>query len=94
MPIYEYQCSNCSHHLEAIQKFSDEPLRECPECHQSTLQKQVSNSAFHLKGGGWYVTDFRDKGKKPTESKTTATNDASTDKKSGGSSSSTDSSSG
>ncbi len=94
MPIYEYQCSNCGHHLEAIQKFSDEPLHECPECHQSSLQKQVSNSAFHLKGGGWYVTDFRDKGKKQPESSTPAAKDNSSDKKSGGSSSSTDSSSG
>lgn len=80
--------------MEAIQKFSDEPLHECPECHQSTLQKQVSNSAFHLKGGGWYVTDFRDKGKKQPENKSTVSTDTASDKKSGGSSSSTDSSSG
>lgn len=93
MPIYEYQCSNCGHQLEAIQKFSDDPLHECPECKQSTLQKLVSNSAFHLKGGGWYVTDFRDKDKKKPESSKPAANDTPPDKKTSGSSS-TDSSAG
>lgn len=68
MPIYEYQCGACGHHLEALQKFSDAPLVDCPECGKSALQKQVSASAFHLKGSGWYATDFRDKGKKPPTS--------------------------
>ena len=53
--------------MEAIQKFSDEPLRDCPECHKPDLQKLISSSAFHLKGGGWYVTDIRDKDKKKPE---------------------------
>lgn len=70
MPIYEYQCNACGHQMEAIQKFSDEALKDCPECGQAALQKLISNSAFHLKGGGWYVTDIRDKDKKkPDESK-------------------------
>lgn len=59
MPIYEYECGNCGHRLETIQKFSDEPLTDCPECQQATLKKLVSAAAFHLKGNGWYVTDFR-----------------------------------
>lgn len=63
MPIYEYQCTACGHELEALQKFSDEPLLTCPECSKDTLQKLVSASSFHLKGTGWYATDFRDKGK-------------------------------
>ena len=63
MPIYEYECSKCGHHLEVIQKMSDEPLRECPECHQSTLAKLVSASGFQLKGTRWYVTDYSSKGK-------------------------------
>lgn len=100
MPIYEYKCTTCGHQLEAIQKFSDEPLKECPECHQPDLQKLVSSSAFHLKGGGWYVTDIRDKDKKkPDAAKSDAASDtaapaatSSTEKPSGGSSSnSTDS---
>jgi len=61
VPIYEYQCEQCEHKMEAIQKFSDDPLKECPECKQETLRKLVSAVAFKLKGDGWYETDFKDK---------------------------------
>lgn len=64
MPIYEYLCKNCGHHLEAIQGFNDVPLVKCPECKKAKLEKQISAPAFHLKGTGWYVTDFKDSGKK------------------------------
>lgn len=60
MPIYEYVCRSCGAELEKIQRFSDEPLTDCPECGESTLTKKVSAPGFRLKGGGWYVTDFRD----------------------------------
>ena len=63
MPIYEYECVKCGHTLDAIQKFSDPVLTECPACHQSSLRKRISAPAFHLKGSGWYVTDFKDKPK-------------------------------
>jgi len=59
MPIYEYQCKDCGNRLEALQKISDAPLRECPNCHQQGLTKLVSASSFRLKGGGWYETDFK-----------------------------------
>ncbi|MDZ7751477.1 MAG: zinc ribbon domain-containing protein [Gammaproteobacteria bacterium] len=65
MPIYEYRCDKCGHEMEAIQKMSDDPLIECPACGEAALRKLVSAAGFHLKGSGWYVTDFRDKGKKP-----------------------------
>ena len=63
MPIYEYQCQQCDHELEAIQKMSDEPLTDCPACDEPHLRKLVSAAAFRLKGGGWYETDFK-KGEK------------------------------
>ena len=67
MPIYEYKCEACGHQLEAMQKFSEEPLKECPTCGKPALNKLISASGFQLKGSGWYVTDYRDKGKsKPT----------------------------
>jgi putative regulatory protein, FmdB family len=69
MPIYEYVCADCGHTLEAIQKFSDAALTECPACHKYGLQKQISASAFHLKGTGWYVTDFKNKPKAAEETK-------------------------
>ena len=61
MPIYDYQCTACSHRMEALQKISDDPLKKCPECEQDTLKKQLTAAAFHLKGTGWYETDFKDK---------------------------------
>ncbi len=64
MPIYEYQCQACGHQMEALQKISDDPLQECPKCHQSSLQKLVSAASFRLKGGGWYETDFKSGDKK------------------------------
>jgi putative FmdB family regulatory protein len=59
MPIYEYQCTKCHHTLEALQKFSEKPLRECPECGKHSLQRLVSAPMFRLAGSGWYETDFK-----------------------------------
>ncbi len=64
MPIYDYQCSDCSHTLETIQKISDPVLTECPACGKPTLKKQVSAPSFRLAGGGWYETDFKTGNKK------------------------------
>lgn len=64
MPIYEYKCEQCGHQIEAIQKFSDDPLTECPTCKKQALKKMLSASAFHLKGSGWYETDFKNSGSK------------------------------
>ena len=61
MPIYEYRCLDCSHEFELMQKFSDPPVGECPTC-SGAVQKLISRSAFHLKGDGWYVTDYARKG--------------------------------
>ena len=57
MPIYEYQCTVCGKVTEAWQKFSDEPLTVCPAC-GGAMCKLISNCAFHLKGSGWYVSDY------------------------------------
>ncbi len=61
MPIYEYECPVCGR-FEVIQKFSDKPLTQCPQCKErgkkSAVAKAVSASAFHLKGSGWYKTDY------------------------------------
>lgn len=61
MPIYEYRCAACGHHLEALQKMTEAPLRKCPECGKSQLKRLVSASRFRLKGSGWYETDFKNK---------------------------------
>ncbi len=62
MPIYEYQCDKCGKTEEVIQKFSDAPLTTCSHC-SGKLHKLISQSSFHLKGTGWYVTDYADKSK-------------------------------
>jgi putative FmdB family regulatory protein len=59
MPFYEYQCKNCGHELEAMQKVSDAPLKKCPHCGKSQLTRLMSAPVFRLKGGGWYETDFK-----------------------------------
>jgi putative FmdB family regulatory protein len=64
MPIYEYRCQSCDGQLEALQKISDEPLLECPQCGEAALKKKVSAAAFRLKGAGWYETDFKTGNKK------------------------------
>ena len=59
MPIYAYKCSACGHTKDALQKMSDAPLTDCPACGKATFSKQVTAAGFQLKGGGWYVTDFK-----------------------------------
>ena len=61
MPMYEYQCAACGHRLEAIQKFSDKPLKSCPKCKKAKLEKLLSRSAIQFKGSGWYITDYAKK---------------------------------
>jgi putative FmdB family regulatory protein len=60
MPIYEYQCQKCGT-FEATQRITDKPLAKCPTC-KGKVKKLISNTSFHLKGTGWYVTDYARKG--------------------------------
>jgi putative FmdB family regulatory protein len=69
MPLYEYECE-AGHHFEKILKFSDPPIETCPTCGKP-VHKLVSSPAFHLKGTGWYITDYAKKDKGTTETKDT-----------------------
>ena len=69
MPIYEYVCQKCGHHLEIMQKMSDKPLNKCPEC-KGKLEKIFSQTSFQLKGSGWYVSDYTGRGKSEKADKT------------------------
>ena len=93
MPIYEYQCQECGHEIEILQKISDDPLRDCTACGKPALRKKVSAAAFRLKGGGWYETDFKTGDKKnlagsqdgkDSNSKDGKSKDSAGDSKSGG----------
>ena len=68
MPIYEYVCESCEHSLEVLQKLSEAPLKDCPECAQPNLRKRMSAGGFKLTGTGWYETDFKNSGKKNSAS--------------------------
>ena len=59
MPIYEYECNNCGHHVEALQRLSEDPLKDCPACGKAALSRLISAAGFRLKGSGWYETDFK-----------------------------------
>ncbi len=59
MPIYEYQCQECDHTLDALQKISEDRLVDCPECGLPGLKRLLSAPRFRLKGNGWYETDFK-----------------------------------
>lgn len=65
MPIYEYRCEACGHQKEFLQRISDAPLTLCPECGKPRFSKMLSAAGFHLKGTGWYATDFKNSGAKP-----------------------------
>ncbi len=59
MPIYEYLCSACNHEFDALQKVSEAPLTDCPDCGEPRLKKKLSAPGFRLSGSGWYETDFK-----------------------------------
>ena len=86
MPIYEYRCGACGWQQEILQKMSDAPLKDCPECGKASVNKMVTAAGFQLKGSGWYATDFKggakpaakpdDKAAAKADDKTTATSEA------------------
>ena len=61
MPIYEYLCASCGYQFEEVQKFNDPPIEDCSNCGKKSARRQVSMSAFHLKGGGWYKDGYSGK---------------------------------
>jgi len=69
MPIYEYVCNACGHEFEEWQKITDVPVQKCPSCGKRKVERLVSLSAFHLKGSGWYVTDYGKRGSNSEGSK-------------------------
>jgi len=81
MPIYEYQCEKCGEITEVFQSFSDKPLKKCSNC-SGKLHKIISQSTFHLKGTGWYVTDYAGKSQKSDMKQNSAESTSSSENKS------------
>ncbi len=93
MPIYEYECKACGHRLEKLQRMSDAPLVDCPECAKSELVKLVSGGQFRLKGEGWYETDFKTGKKRNVAGDSGSSNSSGSSSSSSGSNSSSNSNS-
>ncbi|HZW02690.1 MAG TPA: FmdB family zinc ribbon protein [Anaerolineaceae bacterium] len=87
MPIYTYRCENCGVQFDRTQKFTDEPLKWCPECGKSTLRKVYTPVGIVFKGSGFYATDHRspsgqtrsDHGSKSSEATESKTESGSTE---------------
>jgi len=79
MPIYAYKCASCGFAKDVLQKISDAPLTDCPQCGAQAFSKQVTAAGFQLKGSGWYQTDFRGGSGKPAEKAADAKADAKTE---------------
>ncbi|MGC3000008.1 FmdB family zinc ribbon protein [Streptomyces sp. G35A] len=95
MPTYQYQCTECGEGLEAVQKFTDDALTECPNC-KGRLKKVFSAVGIVFKGSGFYRNDSRgSSSSSPASSKSSAssTSSSSSSSDSGSSSSSSSSSS-
>ena len=69
MPTYVYRCKSCLHEFEEFQKFSDDPLVECPSCKQKTLVRIISGSGLVFKGSGFYLTDYKNKSTSNSDTK-------------------------
>ena len=82
MPVYEYQCNACGHAFEEWQKITDKPVRTCPSCAKDEVERLISQTAFMLKGGGWYK-DLYSSGKSK-DSKSSSSDGASAKSDSGG----------
>ena len=97
MPIYEYACKKCDGEFEVSQRITDEPLKRypCPHCGKRTaVTKLISRSSFHLKGSGWYMTDYGKNGSKSSDSDDAKSSESkSSESKSSGTKSDTKSSS-
>lgn len=62
MPVYAYVCKNCQHAFDIRQSFTEDALKDCPECHESTLRKKFNTVGVSFKGSGFYSTDAKSSG--------------------------------
>ncbi len=92
MPIYAYRCDACGFAKDVLQKISDAPLTDCPECGKAAFKKQLTAAGFQLKGTGWYVTDFRNGGSGGASTKTESSSATSSSSASASAAASSDSS--
>src|SRR5262245_6909943 len=78
MPLYEYECDACGRRFEVIQKFSEDPVEVCTQCGKGPVRRLLSSPAIQFKGSGWYITDYSQKGKSDSTSKSSEGKDSKT----------------
>lgn len=83
MPIYEYKCQKCAGEFELFRNISDKENPRCKFCN-GPVQKLISRSSFHLKGSGWYVTDYGGKKSGGQEEKKESSSDSTAKKEDSG----------
>lgn len=66
MPSYDYRCKQCDNVFEVFQRITAEPGATCPACQSEQTQRLISGGTFHLKGGGWYASDYGGSGRSGT----------------------------
>jgi len=93
MPTYDYQCEACGHTFEEFQSITAKPLKKCPACGKSKLQRLIGTGAgIIFKGSGFYETDYRSESYKQAakadQEKSSSSSSASSDKPAGDSGSS------
>lgn len=82
MPTYAYRCSACAHEFEVVQKFSEEPLKFCPEC-GSPIHRVIFPAGIVFKGSGWYINDSRKSSEQKSEKSSKSGSSESSESKSG-----------
>jgi len=82
VPLYEYECQECGHRFEILQKVADSPLKVCVKC-EGKVERLLSSPAIQFKGSGWYVTDYARKGETPPTQDSEKTSDKSSEDSSG-----------
>ncbi|MGB9773391.1 MAG: FmdB family zinc ribbon protein [Bacteroidota bacterium] len=77
MPMYQYRCKACGYEFEELQSISAEPLKTCPKCGKAKLYRVISGAGLIFRGSGFYITDYKNKGKSASTSETKKTTDSS-----------------
>lgn len=66
MPTYDYRCADCETTFEVFQRISAKAEATCPSCGSTTPKRLISGGTFHLKGSGWYASDYQSSGRTGT----------------------------
>ncbi len=67
MPAYDYRCTACGHRFEKRQRITEPAGAQCPACADANCERLITGGTFHLKGSGWYASDYTGNSRKSEE---------------------------